>query len=180
MTFRADFWVVTGTAAPIIALSVILVNGDLLQIDLDLSRVTGKEPGDIPVREWPSEYFAMVLWYMVTFVITLFQAATLLLSLMSLAQEHNYVSTKLIGATESLSLVVLGLATLNLIRLKALVRHIEEVHYPSRRSAISSHPFRKPQSNMYKRANRYRSSHQVANARRARRGPQLRNRDALS
>jgi hypothetical protein len=36
MTFHADFWVVAGTAAPVIALSSILVLGDQLQLDIDI------------------------------------------------------------------------------------------------------------------------------------------------
>ncbi len=179
MTFHTDFWVVAGTASPVIALSSILVNGDFFQIDLDLTRVTGKAPGDIRFWEWPSEYYAMSFWYLITEAITFLQAATLLFSLMSLALEHNYVSTTLIAATECLSLAVLGLSTLNLLRLKALVKHIEEVHFPPRRSGISSHISRRSHNDPARRTNRYRVAHEVAKARRARMGPPPKN-DRLS
>lgn len=175
MTFHTDFWVVVGTAAPVIALSTILVSGDQLQVGIDLEITTGKAPGDIPLWKWPEEYYAMFFWYLVTTVITFLQAATLFFSLMSLVQEHNYVSTTFVAAAESASIVLLGLSTLRLIQQKDWAKQVaQENHSLSRRSKILRHPSRKPQRNAHRRANRYLSSHQMANARRARRGPQPR------
>jgi hypothetical protein len=175
MTFHADFWVVAGTAAPIIALSSILVNGDQIQVGIDLERATGKVRADIPFRKWPSEYYPIFFWYIVTVVIDLFQAITLFVSLMSLAQESNFLSPAFVAVAELFSLVFLTASTLRTIQYKDWAMRLDqEKHSLSLSSKRLRHPSRKAQSNAFRRANRYRSSHHINNARSARRGPQPR------
>ena len=71
MTFHADFWVVLGTAAPVIALSSILVLGDLLKLVQDFGRVMGMEPGPVPVWEWP--FSITTFWYLVAELLFFFK-----------------------------------------------------------------------------------------------------------
>jgi hypothetical protein len=172
MTFHTDFWVVAGTAASVIALSSILVNGDVYQTYTQLARITGKTSGPVPMFKWP--YSAITFWYFLALAVTYFQAFALYFSFMSLLQEHDYASTQLVAFGEFFSLFILGATTLTSIQLRNRNKHIEEVHSPPPKSGISSHPFRKPQSNAYRRSNRYRSSHQIANARQASRAPRAR------
>jgi|ERR1017187_161490 hypothetical protein len=89
MTFHADFWVVVGTAAPIIALSTILVSGDQLQLDIEVEISTGKAPGDIPFRQWSDLQHSSFFWGMVTAIIIPAQAGTFAISLLSLTRESN-------------------------------------------------------------------------------------------
>lgn len=175
MTFHADFWVVAGTAAPVIALSSILVLGDLLKMHQDVGRVMGMEgKGLIPVWEWP--YSIGTFEYLLALTVTVLQAAILFFSLMSLAQEHNYAPTAPIAVAESISLMALSLITLGLVRLRWMVRHLEEVHFPPPRTRLSPRPSSNSKSDSMRRAAIYRSSHQITNARCARRAPQPRNR----
>jgi hypothetical protein len=170
MTFHADFWVVAGTAAPVIALSSILVLGDLLRTQQDIGRIAGREMQTLPVWKWP--FYLTLPSFTATYIVTLLQAITLFSSLMSLVQERNYLPTTVIAVAESFSLVVLGFTTLDLIRLKPLVKHLEETHFPPQRPGVSPRPYRNPQSDAMRRAAKYRSSHQIARARSARRAPQ--------
>jgi len=176
MSFHADFWVVTGTAAPVIALSSILVLGDQLQLGIDIEITEGKAPRDIPLWEWPSEYYGMFTWYFVTSIIIFLQALVLAVSLQNLAQESNYwLSPTPVIIAEFSSLILLAVSTLRLIQQKDWAKQVaRDKHSRSLRSKTLRHPSRKPQSDAFRRANRYRSSHQITNARSARRGPQPR------
>ncbi len=175
MSFHADFWVVVGTAAPVIALSTILVSGDQLQLDIEIEISTGKAPGDIPFRQWSDLQYSSFFWGMVTGIIILAQAGTFAVSLLSLTRESNVLSPTLVTVAEFFSLGVLAVSTTQLIRLKDLAKQIEQdKHSLSRRSKILRHPSRRAQVNTSRRANRYRVAHQIANARSARRGPQPR------
>ena len=172
MTFHVDFWVVAGTAAPVIALSSILVNGDQIQIGIDLEITTGKAPAEIPFWRWPEQYYGMFFWYIITVVITMCQAGTLFASLYSLAKEFNLVSPSLVAEAECLSIILLGLSTVRLIQQKDWAKRIEqETRARSLSSQILRHPSRRPQANAFRRATRYRSERPIANSRRARMRP---------
>src|SRR5712691_7017394 len=110
MTFHADFWVVAGTTAPVIALSSVLANGDVFKIYMDLTEITGKTTGSVPFWKWP--YNVVGFWYWVAGAVTFLQAFTLFFSLMSLVQGHDYAPTQLIAAGGALSLLILGGTTL--------------------------------------------------------------------
>jgi hypothetical protein len=175
MSFHADFWVVAGTAAPVIALSSILVSGDQLQLAADLARATRNELRDIPFWRWPGEYRSMYLWYMVTGIVTAGQALILFASLMSLVQESNYVPPTLTALAESASLIILSASILILVKQKDWAKEVgQKKHSVALSSKRLGHPSRRAQINASRRANRYRVAHQIANARSARRGPQPR------
>lgn len=176
MSFHADFWVVVGTAAPVIALSTILVSGDQLQLDIEIEISTGKAPGDIPFRQWSDLQHSSFFWGMVTGIIIAAQAGTFAVSLQNLAQESNYwLSPTPVMIAEFFSLLLLAVSTLRLIQQKDWAKQVaREKHSLSLRSKALRRPSRKPQLNAFSRADRYRSSHQIANARRASRGPQPR------
>ena len=174
MSFHSDFWVAIGTAAPVIALSAILVSGDQLQLDIDIEIATGKAPGDIPFREWNDLQRSSFFWGSVMGAVVLIQALVFAVSLQNLAQDSNYwLSPTPVMIAEFSSLLLLAVSTWRLIQQKDWAKQVEREEYSrSRRSKALRQPSSKPQSNAYRRANRYRSSHQITNARRAGRGPQ--------
>jgi hypothetical protein len=171
MSFHADFWVVAGTAAPIIALSAILVDSDQLQLAIDLEVASGM-PEDIPMWKWTADRWAIFGWSVITLIITFFQALILAVSLLSLAGQSNYFSPVSVALAESASLVLLGLISLRLVQQRYWVRRTEqEKRALALRSKILRHPSRKAQSNAFRRATRYRSKRPVANTRRTRNRP---------
>ena len=171
MTFHADFWVVAGTAAPVIALSSILVNGDQAQLLRELERATGKKLKSTSSLKWPSEFYFVVFSSMLVSVITMLQTAVLSISLASLAQESNYASPSLVIAFEFFSLFLLGVTTLTLVnqknQAKAGVGQANNPPLPGPK--ISRRPPRQTVDNPSRRAFRYRSAHQVASNRGAHR-----------
>lgn len=169
MTFHADFWVVTGTAAPVIALSSILVLGDQLQLDIDIEITEGRAPGDIPFREWSELQRSSFFWGSVMGAVILIQALVLAVSLQNLAQESNYwLSPTPVMIAEFFSLLLLAVSTLRLIQQKDWAKQVaREKHSLSLRSKTLRHPSRKPQSDAFRRAAKRRSTRQMANTRRA-------------
>lgn len=177
MTFHADFWVVAGTAAPIIVLSSILVTADQLQLDIDIEITTGKAPADIPFWQWSDLQHSSFFWGSVMEAVILIQTLVLAVSLQNLAQGSNYwLSPTPVIIAEFSSLLLLAVSTLRLVQQKDWAKQVEQEKYSrALRSKRLRYPSRKSQSNASRRANRYREAHQIANARRARRGPQPKN-----
>lgn len=165
MTFHADFWVVAGTAAPIIALSTILVSADQLQLAIDFEEAS-RMPRGASIWKWSEDRWAIFGWSIVTLIIIVLQAIILLFSLLSLVQQSNYFDPVRVALAESASLALLGVTSMRLVQQRYLVKHIEKVHFPPRRSEILRYPSRKAQSDAFRRATRHRSKRPVANTRR--------------
>lgn len=115
MSFHADFWVVAGTAAPVIAISSILVLSDQVQLRADLSEVMDATP----FREWDSMYRSIFLWFAATTIITAGQAATLVISLLSLLYESNQLPPTVVAVFQGMSLFYLALVCVILVRQKS-------------------------------------------------------------
>jgi hypothetical protein len=163
ISFNADFWVVLGTAAPVIALSAILVNSDMLRLNQDLSRITGKDI--VPFWKWP--YYPVALWGLLALAVTFIQALTLFASLMSLVQGRNYAPAEPMAVVETLSIMGLAMCTLQIVRLRGFVSHVERVHFPPQKAGAIPDPFRKSRNNVVIRANRYQPSRGITHARAA-------------
>jgi len=154
MTYHPDFWVVAGTAAPVIALSSILVNGDQVQLMRELERATGKKAKSTPLLKWPREFYAVSALSVVAAVITALQAAALLFSLLSLAQESDSVPPKLVAGVEVGGLFMLAFTTLILVNQKNRASGGVGQARKSmpQGSKILRHPSRRPQVTAFRRA----------------------------
>ena len=97
--YHEAFWVVTGTAAPLIALAIVVVMGDTLSA---LPRHMPK----LPRRDWTVSWSARIAGF--TFAITL---ALLALSLFSLGKRSDEVPLPVAGATALLGLAGVYAAT---------------------------------------------------------------------
>jgi hypothetical protein len=175
MTYHPNFWLAAATAAPVIALSSILVNGDQLQLMRELERAMGKRLKGTPFLKWSREARQVLFSYSIVSVVTVLQALALSVCLFSLASEFDLWPPKLVAAFEIFGLFMLISGTLTLVNQKSAIKGVGQAKRPqSQRPDTLRYPPRKPQSNALIRASKYRETHATVNARRAMRGPQPR------
>lgn len=155
MTLHTDTWVVAGTAAPVIALSSMLVLSDQLQIKVDLDTSLGR----IPFKKWPSRERGMFFSYFIVSVVTMFQAFVLAGALISLTYQINFVPILIVIIGEVLSLALLVNSTLDMVRQKIWANEQIDKHSVSLRSRMPRRPAHKAQANAFKRAIKSQSRH---------------------
>lgn len=119
MTYHPDFWVVAGTASPVIALSCIVIAGNQLNIVLTLirQRRTASNSPYYPVL------IIAILGLVFNVVSFAFEAETLLFSLGSLAKEEDFASTLLVTDEQYISLIFLFSATLLTAATRIITEH---------------------------------------------------------
>jgi hypothetical protein len=109
-----SFWVVVGTAAPVIALAAVVSATDLISVTDSFDR-----PDDIPEQAWPGELerqgrrVVNGAWAVVV-VVLLSQVLVLNLALGSLARGYSVISPDPVWIFEPVIIaLLLGAATLN-------------------------------------------------------------------
>jgi hypothetical protein len=83
-----------------------------------------------PFREWPRMYRSIAYWYVITFAVTLGQAGALVISLLSLAEESDYISRTLMAAFQGISIFFLTLSTGIMVRHKAWYKRLKKQKDP--------------------------------------------------
>lgn len=114
MAFHADFWVVAGTAAPVILLAQIVVAGDALVARAAARGTVPSEPRLLKRRQLK----VAAISYGLSGANIGLQGTILLGSLASLDQEQNIVPTPAVGFAEVLGMLMLFYASLALVKLK--------------------------------------------------------------
>jgi hypothetical protein len=111
-TYHEAFWVVTGTAAPVIALAVIVALPSMLSVQLDLMTADELErPSAVAVAAGitPRKYLTRARAYSLGPSLTLtVQTLLLLASLVSIAGARNWVSPWLAGTAAVGGVFMLG------------------------------------------------------------------------
>jgi hypothetical protein len=147
MSFHENFWVVTGTAAPVIALSSILVIRDQFQVAADITEAKVYEGyDDVPIWKMPKKFQYIFFWSLAPLILIIGQAVMLYASLMSIVQGSDYFPTKLAAIAMVLSLGILSTCTLASIFAKVWAKQIiQEGHSMSQRSENARSARRAPQ-----------------------------------
>jgi hypothetical protein len=109
MAFHSDFWVVTGTAAPIIALSVIISVGEAIRQGSRIEPTGHLKYNDIPYRDI-RRFVTASTWVNVTNIGL--QIFILFYSLESLAAQYNYANQTLVICMTLLGLILLIATTM--------------------------------------------------------------------
>jgi uncharacterized membrane protein YbhN (UPF0104 family) len=119
MAFHESFWVVAGTASPVILLAQIVAAGEAL---VARSFARGTVPGKARLQKRRQIKLAYVS-YGLSSANVLLQGVILLGSLGSLAQQKNIVSVSVVGIAETTGLIMLLYSSLILVILKTSQAH---------------------------------------------------------
>ena len=125
-SFNSDFWVLTGTTAPVIALACIVLFGDLVALARDTYRVYQ----DMKTRASYNLVAISHFSYTLNGANIAFQGVILYAAMSSISDGKNFFSMSYVAYYESLSLAALLLCSGLTVAAKIKYRRIEHQHKP--------------------------------------------------
>lgn len=133
MRFHSDFWAVAGTAAPVIALSCIVLIADTLNHVYEWGHEISPKPGR---RSLKAQIMVFVfLNYLINGLNITLQANALFQSLTSLLDEKNSANTGFITQIEALGIAGLVISTLLTVIVRILISQFDEESAPVKQTA---------------------------------------------
>jgi hypothetical protein len=142
MAFHENFWIVTGTAAPVIALSCIVLNNDLTSTFVDALRIRSGFGPDAQLTELAIGGTAQFVYFVNGLNLTV-QSGVFVMSLSSLLYQRNYIAPTLALWGAALGITGLLVAVVGNGRRRILLAKFEFRDHP-RRPRNSKRQSRRP------------------------------------